>query len=248
MRFKALFLVIVLSFVAMANAHAQGERTMYVLKKGVIAAEHAVTDVDSITYIDKRNSPYYDEGVVINGIKWATRNVGAPGTFANNPEDAGMLFQFNSRTGWRINTWPPISSDGSSLNRYWWYQTATQWDSSNDPCPEGWRIPSIQELYNLHQYYNNRDGDDDFMGWTTTPADGINFGTADNLLFLPYAGSIGVAMSGDPTNNPNPGYWCNEIASNKIVFLTFSPIDVLLNSLNSYPVGSCAFCIRCVAK
>jgi len=32
-----------------------------------------------------------DEGVVINGIRWATRNVDAPGTFVDNPEDAGMF-------------------------------------------------------------------------------------------------------------------------------------------------------------
>lgn len=34
-----------------------------------------------------------DEGVEINGLIWATRNVDAPGTFAKNPEDYGMYYQ-----------------------------------------------------------------------------------------------------------------------------------------------------------
>ena len=39
------------------------------------------------------------DGVVINGVRWATRNVDKPGTFAANPEDAGMLYQWNRKVG-----------------------------------------------------------------------------------------------------------------------------------------------------
>ena len=35
-------------------------------------------------------------GVLINGVCWATRNVDAPGTFAENPEDPGMMYQWNA--------------------------------------------------------------------------------------------------------------------------------------------------------
>jgi len=35
------------------------------------------------------NTPTTDEGVVINGVKWATRNVGSTGTFVTNPQDYG---------------------------------------------------------------------------------------------------------------------------------------------------------------
>jgi len=40
-----------------------------------------------------------ETGVVINGVKWATRNVDKPGTFVANPEDFGMLYQWNRRVG-----------------------------------------------------------------------------------------------------------------------------------------------------
>ena len=42
----------------------------------------------------------HDYGVLINGVRWATRNVDTPDTFAENPESAGMLFQWNRRKGW----------------------------------------------------------------------------------------------------------------------------------------------------
>ena len=49
------------------------------------------------------------EGVVINGVRWATRNVDAPGTFARNPENAGRFFTWENAQnacppGWRVPT------------------------------------------------------------------------------------------------------------------------------------------------
>ena len=60
-----------------------------------------------------------DTGVVINGVKWATRNVDIPGTFAANPEDAGMFYQWNRKIGWTCGE-PMINSNGG-----------TMWDNSD---------------------------------------------------------------------------------------------------------------------
>jgi len=53
--------------------------------------------------------------VVINGIKWATRNVGSIGTFVTNPEDYGNYYdQYYGNvcpTGWRV----PKKSEFESL-------------------------------------------------------------------------------------------------------------------------------------
>ena len=57
-------------------------------------------------------------GVGINGVVWATRNVGLPGIFVKNPEDAGMLYQWNSKVGWS-STDPLVSTDGSAWNENW---------------------------------------------------------------------------------------------------------------------------------
>ena len=38
-----------------------------------------------------------EQGIVINGIKWATRNLAAHGKFVENPEDYGALFQWGRK-------------------------------------------------------------------------------------------------------------------------------------------------------
>ena len=120
-----------------------------------------------------------DEGVVINGVRWATRNVDAPGTFAQTPADPGMLFQWNCRIGWSA-TDPLVSSP---VGREWGRftggttgETILAWARSNDPCPPGWRVPTHVELESLLSAIGE---------WTTQPAVGRVFRCGNNILFLP---------------------------------------------------------------
>ena len=85
-----------------------------------------------------------DPGVDINGVTWATRNVGMPGTFAASPEDPGMFYQWNRRVGWS-STDPMVNSDGGTE----WNDTLDEsdtWEKENDPCPSGWHVPTKQDL------------------------------------------------------------------------------------------------------
>ena len=60
--------------------------------------------------MSKANNPAtFDEGVIINGVRWATRNVDAPGIFARSPESTGMHFTWEEAqnacpSGWRLPT------------------------------------------------------------------------------------------------------------------------------------------------
>jgi uncharacterized protein (TIGR02145 family) len=127
---------------------------------------------------------YHDEGVVINGVKWATRNVDKPGTFAAKPEDAGMFYQWNRKIGWS-STDPIINSDGGTN----WdnsIPTGTTWEKANDPSPEGWRVPTLDEIKTLF------DSDKVNLEWTTeNGVNGRKFTDkiSGNSLFLLAAGS-----------------------------------------------------------
>ena len=113
------------------------------------------------------------DGVVIDGIRWTTRNVDMPGTFAKSPESPGMFYQWNKRTAW------PSTGDITDWN--WSYDLSIlSWTRTNDPCPEGWRIPTEREFQSL----NNTSS-------TWAIHNGIYgrvFGIAPNLIFLPAAG------------------------------------------------------------
>jgi len=122
-----------------------------------------------------------DKGVMIDGIKWATRNVDKPGTFTAKPEDPGMFYQWNSKTGWSYSD-PLTSSDGTNIwNSSWNGNGATTWEKTNDPCPAGWRMPNSAELQSLISSGNV---------WTTVNSvNGCKFGSGSNILFLPAVGA-----------------------------------------------------------
>jgi uncharacterized protein (TIGR02145 family) len=82
-----------------------------------------------------------DNGVIINGVKWATRNVDAPGMFAAKPEDLGMFYQWNRKKAWSatgsVTGWDVTIPEGSF------------WEKHNDPSPAGWRVPTLDETKTL---------------------------------------------------------------------------------------------------
>ena len=158
------------------------------------AEARAVAEAEAIVEIVELSAPL--EGVVINGVRWATRNVDTPNTFAANPADAGMFFQWNRSRNW-VATGDISGWDGSVSSN-------PTWQSENDPCPAGWRVPTREELRSLNNagsvwaIYNN------------TP--GRLFGTAPNQIFLPAVGfrSTSGALAGIGTAGD---YWSNEQAT-----------------------------------
>ena len=152
---------------------------MYIMKDGGITHEIAVSDIDSVIFYKPSISD--PEWVMINGVKWATRNVDKPGTFTAKPEDPGMFYRWNSKVGWS-STDPLTPSDGTSTwNNDWDGNGATAWEKANDPCPPGWRMPNADELESLLFNYNSV--------WTIVNGmRGCRFGSGSNTVFLPAAG------------------------------------------------------------
>jgi len=114
------------------------------------------------------------EGVVINGVRWATRNVDAAGTFATTPTDYGQFYQWNRKVAWTatdvfVTGWDSSTIPGGAI-----------WERDNDPSPAGWRVPTKAEFQSLLQVPNY-----------VTKINGVAgsiFGTVPNIIFLPAAG------------------------------------------------------------
>jgi len=118
-----------------------------------------------------------DKGVIINGVKWATRNVDIPGTFAASPERAGKFYQWNRKKAWP--TTGAVSGWNSST------PAGTSWTKANDPSPAGWRVPTLDEIKTL------LDKEKVSNEWVTVNGvDGRRFTdkVTGNSIFLPSAG------------------------------------------------------------
>ena len=171
------------------------------------------------------------QGVLINGVRWATSNVDAPGTFAATPESRGMLFQWGSRRAWNT-TDPEISGD-------WPFSpSGTTWVREDDPCPPGWRIPTEDQLRSLY---------DAGSIWTTRyGVYGRLFGTAPHQIFLPAAGRRLGLFGGSLSFVHRAGhYWSNtQISSTSAMGLRFDSGETSVTNAGRRDANS----IRCVAE
>ena len=176
-----------------------------------------------------------DPGVVINGVRWATRNLQAPGTFAQNATDAGMFFQWNRRTGWSA-TDPMVSSPAGAT---WDNTNATgeTWLRTNDPCPTGWRVPTRAEFNALLNAGHE---------WTArSDVNGRVFGSGNNTVFFPAAGyrfTNGTLLSVGTLGF----YWSSSSSTTSTIAM-----DLQIWQGNSgvyYNSRAHGFSVRCVAE
>ena len=180
-------------------------------------------------------------GVVINGIRWATRNVdlSTANGFANNPEDAGMFFQWNRNRGW--STTNPLRHWANDAWREGGWNSTTpignSWATANDPCPPGWRVPTQAQLQSL----NN-------AGSIWTQRNGVNgrlFGTAPNQIFLPAVGYRHNSNGALHYVGTNGGYWSSALlGSTGARYLWFSSGS---SSVRNRTRAN-GFSVRCVAE
>jgi uncharacterized protein (TIGR02145 family) len=133
------------------------------------------------------NIPPDEDGVIINGIMWAKYNIDAPDTFAATPEDPGMVYQWNRKLGWS-STDPLIASDGSEDWQNPSVVPGEIWAAENDPSPEGWRVPTREELLSLtdenkisYQWVTGSEG-------SACPGLRLTDKATGNTMFLPAPG------------------------------------------------------------
>jgi len=117
-----------------------------------------------------------EEWVLINDVRWATRNIGTPHTFAQTPEDYGDYYQWNNGTTNLL-----VDTEYYSI----YYIDAISWLPTNDPSPSGYRLPTLTEIENLFDatYVTNE--------WITrNDVNGRRFTdkTSGKSIFLPAAG------------------------------------------------------------
>ncbi|MDR0506434.1 MAG: BACON domain-containing protein [Dysgonamonadaceae bacterium] len=107
---------------------------------------------------------YQGFGTVINGLRWADCNVGEPGRFSSEPDEPGLLYQYNSKIGYSVEGGIPAGYETGYVDN-----GVSTWQEQNNPCPAGWRIPTADEIDAL--VGNNNDK---LFAWMLPAASGFN--------------------------------------------------------------------------
>jgi len=87
------------------------------------------------------------EGFVINGVEWAPYNVDRDGAFVSKPEDAGWTYQWNSARA--EFTMAQVTAGLLPASFFTNYPRGNSWEKEKDPSPQGWRVPTLEEVRSL---------------------------------------------------------------------------------------------------
>ena len=91
---------------------------------------------------------YQGFGTVIGNLLWASSNVDQAETFAASPDAPGCFFQYDSNVAI-----PASGSIPAEIQVSWPGQAdkagIQDWSEEHDPCPDGWRVPSFDEIKSL---------------------------------------------------------------------------------------------------
>ena len=148
--------------------------------------------------------------VLINGMVWSTVNLNNPGEFCSSPDEKGMYYQFNSKKPWPSSGEQPVpgwSTDTDVFRDNGWVTNG--WYPENDPCPEGWRVPTTAEFLAVWEkgQYKAQPAQTGFKIWGMIlglPEEIAKTANKDNLkalggLFIPNTGWINEAGNYDRT-------------------------------------------------
>jgi uncharacterized protein (TIGR02145 family) len=193
-----LIAVICCAWFTLGSVTAQNTDTLYVIENGTVIYARALNKIDSLVFYrpnfdDKKSeTPEYVE---INGVRWATRNVDQPGTFATSPESPGMFYQWNRSKEW--------SATGSVTSWDSSYPTGDSWEKANDPSPAGYRVPTLDEIEKLFDKTKVANE------WTTVNnVNGRKFTDKNNgnSIFLPAVGHR-IGTNGTLRYDGTDGYY-----------------------------------------
>ena len=186
---------------------------------------------------EQRTSPCYptNNGNFENGMVSGSENFDTHGQIVNTHDAYG---KFIKQSEWQSGE--PCDWRSPQINALW--NSGSEElpvKTTNDPCPEGWRVPTNTEQRSLVNAYSE---------WTTiNGVDGRMFGSDDNFLFLPAVGYREVTNGAvhEPGAYLFGFYWSSSIASTDARYMSFGSTNVTANYSHFRARG---FSVRCVAE
>jgi len=185
---------------------------------------------------EQRTSPRYptNDGSFENGKVSGSQNFDAHGQIVNTHNAYG---KFIKQSEWEIE---PSDWRSPQIDALWNSDSEElPVKTTNDPCPEGWRVPTNAEQRSLVNAYSE---------WTTiNGVDGRIFGSDGNFLFLPAVGyrEVTDGVVREPGAYRFGFYWSSSIVSTNARYMSFGSTNVTANYSHFRARG---FSVRCVAE
>ena len=180
--------------------------------------------------------PIETDYVLLGGVKWAKTNLCKPKTFAKSNEEIPAYFQFNRKMGWYVDGETVINFEGDTVWNNEPYISG-DWEKINDPCPDGWRVPTMDELEkltNIYTYWGELDG-----------VNGRFYLQEDQEIFLPALGYL-LNLDGSIQEVSRYGYYWS---SNSYGDENAHKLDLGINHIGMhYDRKNFGFPIRCVKE
>ena len=112
----------------------------------------------------------------------------------------------------------------------WCSPQLREWSSANDPCPEGWRVPTESEIRKLQAKYSNWTTSDGQSGrWFS--GDKSYSSAGDAKVFFPAAGYLLYYGLADYRGS-NGFYWSSSVNGARAYYLSFGSGDVSMYSID----------------
>ena len=190
------------------TGHANGTVTITALVNGTHTAQCHIEVLPSGVGLATSTT---DPGVVIGGVRWATRNVDTAGTFVSNRYQVGGYFQWGTLLhGGTSNRWTFTNLTSTPAG---WNPSATRfpWTIRNLPCPPGWRLPTQAELNSLIHT-----GTMITVSGATQGQWALSWGAGVNQLVIPTGGArhTNGFWSTNPHHMSRGFYWLQPMPAN----------------------------------
>jgi uncharacterized protein (TIGR02145 family) len=115
--------------------------------------------------------------------------------------------------------------------------------TANDPCPAGYRVPTIAQ-WNLVDSYNAQTTTGSFSNNETNFGAARQFGSGANTLTLPAAGFRANSNGALYSRGSNGFYWSSSVTSTYALYLSFTSS----NASTSVSNRADSFSVRCVSE
>ncbi len=181
---------------------------------------------------------YYGAGIEKYGIIWAPVNCGfEPSTSTSEGYPWGQYFQWGSNNGLGYSAFTtsnvnPVPAQPDANTFYTNWNKSDEW--RDDPCPDGWEIPTTSQLQNVTMAIYKATPEDMFSNQSGSKIDN---------LYFPHAGCINNGSSSNQNRQYGGYYWAKNTVEGKCKcgFLSGGYFSIQVSTYNN-----AAYAIRCV--